>query len=57
MKADNVDINQMYWSTRHKANCIVAAKAEYLVYIVFREKEKSGWVHCAELEEIEFQDK
>ena len=57
MKAKDIDINQMYWSTRHNANCIVAAKAEYLVYIVFRRKEDSGWIHCSELEEIEIQDK
>lgn len=57
MKANDVDINQMYWSTRHKATCIVAAKAEYLVYVVFRKKEDTGWLHCAELEEIAFQEK
>ncbi len=58
MKSKDVDINQMYWSTRHKATCIVAAKAnDYLVYVVFRQKEDSGWIHCSELEEVSFQEK
>lgn len=63
MKANDVDINKVYWSTRHKSTCIVAAKAgptehsEYLVYVVLRNKEDSGWIHCSELEEITFQVK
>lgn len=57
MKSNDVEINHMYWSTRHKATCIVAAKASYLAYVVFRKKEDAGWIHCSELEEVSFQEK
>ena len=50
MKSNDVEINHMYWSTRHKATCIVAAKASYLAYVVFSKKEDAGWIHCSELE-------
>tara|TARA_A100001015_G_scaffold314674_1_gene424656 strand:+ start:405 stop:584 length:180 start_codon:yes stop_codon:yes gene_type:complete len=52
LKSDNIKLEKFYWSERYGEHCIVKAYADFMVYLIFNDKDKNGWYHCLELKEL-----